>query len=150
MANDLDSSYSKQEVQQQQQLIQLSLSRGMEGSLLLPLWWRNQLTLEATLCKLFKKPDGHLVSVLDQEALQFRKTLPFRPTTPKEEQRTRQDEDVEKEDRIDCKTIALQLWGRRQVKRVLQRLHGSHVAHWNAAPDIRIPFPFDSIIVHDW
>jgi len=96
MANDLDSSYSKQEVQQQQQLIQLSLSRGMEGSLLLPLWWRNQLTLEATLCKLFKKPDGHLVSVLDQEALQFRKTLPFRPTTPKEEQRTRQDEDVER------------------------------------------------------
>jgi len=66
-------------------------------------------TLEATLCKLFKKPDGHLASVLDQEALQFRKTLPFRPTTPKEEQRTRQDEDVEKEDRIDCKTIALQL-----------------------------------------
>lgn len=79
----------------------------MEGSLFALMV--EEPTLEATLCKLFKKPDGHLASVLDQEALQFRKTLPFRPTTPKEEQRTRQDEDVEKEDRIDCKTIALQL-----------------------------------------
>jgi hypothetical protein len=80
----------------------------MEGSLSLPLWWRNQLWRQRS-ANFSRKPDGHLASVLDQEALQFRKTLPFRPTTPKEEQRTRQDEDVEKEDRIDCKTIALQL-----------------------------------------